>query len=181
MKWGHLKKRFSPKDIIVLSHLYFLQIWSIMLFSAGHCWLLTWLLLDQTWQGADVVACKLTRDRPVLVVARVGKHRAHQGDAGCEEGKCDADQRPLRLLRGELPLPPVHDVHPQPPDVLLALLQVGHCTPVVHHLCVKRLQTVKLSQLGEACKLYAGAEVGGNVNEGAGDASDQRHFRTVGT
>ena len=138
-------------------------------------------LLEQTWQEADVVACKLTRHSPILVVARVGKHRAHQRDASGEEGQCNTDQRPLRLLRGELPLPPVHDVHPQPPDVLLALLQVGHCAPAVDHLVVKRLQTVELGQLSEACKLHAGAEVGGNVNEGAGDPSYQRHLGTVGT
>ena len=150
----------------------------ILLFSAvsKHCW-----LLDEAWQGANVVARKLTRHRPVLVVARVGKHRAHQRDAGGEEGQRDTDQRPLRLLRGELPLPPVHDVHPQPPDVLLALLQVGHCAPAVGHLVVKRLQTVQLCQLGEAGKLHAGAEVGGNVDEGAGDPPNQRHLRTVGT
>ena len=137
--------------------------------------------MDETWQGADIVGGKLTSDGPVLVVARVGEHRPHQRDAGGEEGQRDADQRPLGLLRGELPLPPVHDVHPQPPDVLLALLEVGHRTPAVGHLVVKRLQAGQLRQLGEACKLHAGAEVGGNVNQGAGDPTNQRHLRTVGT
>ena len=138
-------------------------------------------LVNEAWQGADIVAGKLARHRPVLVVAGVGEHGADQGDAGGEEGKGDADQRPLRLLWSELPLPAVHDVHPQPTDVLLALLEVGHGTPAVHNLAVQGLQAGQLGELGEAGKLHAGAEVGGDVDEGAGDAADQGHLGTVGT
>ena len=142
--------------------------------------LLTAMLLDEIWQGADVVAGQLPGHRPVLVLARVREHRTHQGDAGGEEGQRDADQGPLGLLRGELPLPPVHDVHPQPPDVLLALLQVGHGAPGVHHLVVQRPQAGQLRELGEAGELDAGAEVGGDVHQGAGHAPHQGHLGTVG-
>ena len=142
--------------------------------------LLTAMLLDKTWQGADVVAGQLSGHRPVLVLARVREHRAHQGDAGGEEGQRDADQGPLGLLRGELPLPPVHDVHPQPPDVLLALLQVGHGAPAVRHLVVQRPKAGQLGELGEAGELDAGAEVGGDVHQGAGHAPHQGHLGTVG-
>ena len=138
------------------------------------------MLLDKTWQGADVVAGQLSGHRPVLVLARVREHRAHQGDAGGEEGQRDADQGPLGLLRGELPLPPVHDVHPQPPDVLLALLQVGHGAPAVRHLVVQRPKAGQLGELGEAGELDAGAEVGGDVHQGAGHAPHQGHLGTVG-
>ena len=142
--------------------------------------LLTAMLLDETWQGADVVAGQLPGHSPVLVLARVREHRAHQGDAGGEEGQRDADQGPLGLLWGELPLPPVHDVHPQPPDVLLALLQIGHGVPAVHHLVVQRPQAGQLRELGEAGELDAGAEVGGDVHQGAGHAPHQGHLGTVG-
>ena len=142
--------------------------------------LLTAMLLDETWQGADVVAGQMPGHRPVLVLARVREHRAHQGDAGGEEGQRDADQGPLGLLWGELPLPPVHDVHPQPPDVLLALLQIGHGVPAVHHLVVQRPQAGQLRELGEAGELDAGAEVGGDVHQGAGHAPHQGHLGTVG-
>ena len=142
--------------------------------------LLTAMLLDETWQGADVVAGQLPGHRPVLVLARVREHRPHQGDAGGEEGQRDADQGPLGLLWGELPLPPVHDVHPQPPDVLLALLQIGHGVPAVHHLVVQRPQAGQLRELGEAGELDAGAEVGGDVHQGAGHAPHQGHLGTVG-
>ena len=138
------------------------------------------MLLDETWQGADVVAGQMPGHRPVLVLARVREHRAHQGDAGGEEGQRDADQGPLGLLWGELPLPPVHDVHPQPPDVLLALLQVGHGAPGVHHLVVQRPQAGQLRELGEAGELDAGAEVGGDVHQGAGHAPHQGHLGAVG-